>query len=68
MRGVDGMTASRKDRFDKALRRLAQTDPKELKDAFAEAQRESDEVKRYVEERKESIRKGASRAAKRFRL
>jgi hypothetical protein len=54
--------------FDEAVKRLVQTDPKELEDAFAETQRESEEVKPYVEERRESIRKGARRTSKRFRL
>jgi hypothetical protein len=54
--------------FDEALKRVAQTDPKELADAFAETERENEEAKKYVEERRESIRKGARRAPKRFRL
>lgn len=70
------MTKTRKDRpdlliglgFDEALRRLAQTDPKELRDSIAQALHDEEETREYVEERRESIRKGARRAGKRFRL
>jgi len=54
--------------FDEALARFLQTDKKELEDAVDQARREEAEAERYVEERRESIRKGARRAPKRFRL
>ncbi len=67
---------SRKDRpdiligmsFDEALKRLAQTNPKEIQESIAQTIHDEEEAKRYVEERRESIRKGARRAPKRFRL
>ena len=70
------MSAPRKDRpdllagmsFSEAIQRLVQTDPKELADAFAETERENEEARRYVEERRESIRRGARRVPKRFRI
>ena len=54
--------------FDEALARLLQTDKKELEDTVDQVRREEAEAERYVEERRESIRKGARRAPKRFRL
>lgn len=54
--------------FDEALARLIQTDPKELADTLDKIKREDREVKEYVEERRQSIRRGARRAKKRFRL
>lgn len=70
------MSAKRKDRpdlllgltFSEALERFTKTDPKELEDAFAQTMRENEEAKRYVDERRASIRKGARRAPKRFRI
>jgi hypothetical protein len=54
--------------FGEALRRFIQTDPKELADLAEEAQRKGENVERYVQERIDSIRRGARRAPKRFRL
>jgi hypothetical protein len=54
--------------FDEALRRYAQTDPKELADMIEQAKRKGEKVERFIEERESSIRRGARRAAKRFRL
>jgi hypothetical protein len=54
--------------LDEALARLLQTDKKELEDAFDQACHDEVEAKRYAEERRESIRKGARRAPKKFRL
>jgi len=54
--------------FDEALARLIQTDKKELMDAKERVDKEVNEVGKYVEERRESIQKGARRTGKRFRL
>src|SRR5438128_2264906 len=54
--------------FEEALARLIQTDPKELTELIEEARREGKEVEEYVRERTRSIRRGARRATKRFRL
>jgi hypothetical protein len=54
--------------FEEALARLIQTDPKELADSAQEARKKEEEVERYAAEREASIRKGARRAGKRFRL
>jgi len=52
--------------FGKALRRFAQTDPKELSDMLEETKRKGEAIDEYVEERKRSIRRGARRAPKRY--
>jgi hypothetical protein len=54
--------------FMEALRRFAQTDPDELAEAKKKAEEEIREVDQYVEERKESIRRGARRTKHRLRL
>lgn len=54
--------------FEEALARLIQTDPNELADSYEEIRRKEVEVERYVHEREQSIRRGARRASKRFRL
>jgi hypothetical protein len=54
--------------FEEALRRLAQTDPDEARDELEKIAKKEEEVERYVREREDSIRRGARRARKRFRL
>jgi hypothetical protein len=54
--------------FDQALARFIQTDPREVADEIDEIKRRDREVMDYVEERRRSIRQGARRAKKRFRL
>ena len=54
--------------FNEALARLAQTDPKDLADTYEQVQQDDAKVDKYVEEREQSIRRGARRAGKRFRL
>ena len=52
--------------FDEAIARLLQTDPKEIADLAEEVKRKDEKVSCYVEERRQSIRKGARRSKKRF--
>lgn len=54
--------------FDEVVARLLQTDKKELEDEIAKTKREADEVGKYVEERSDSIKRGARRTKHRFRL
>jgi hypothetical protein len=54
--------------FDEALARLIQTEPDQVADAVERINREEEEVREYVEERRSSIRKGARRTRHRFRL
>ena len=54
--------------FDEALARLIQTAPEEVADEAARLKREQEEVKAYVEERRDSIERGARRSSRRFRL
>lgn len=54
--------------LDEVLARLLQTDKKELEDEIAKTKREADEAGKYVEERSDSIRRGARRTKHRFRL
>lgn len=54
--------------FDEALARLIQTDPKEAQDAADSVRRDDEEARRYVEERRDSIERGARRSRARFRL
>ena len=54
--------------FDEALARFIQTDPEEAKDAAKSVDRDDEKVRKYVEERRASIRSGARRSGKRFRL
>src|SRR5580704_13022180 len=54
--------------FDEALARFIQTDPREVADEIDEIKRRDREVTEYVDERRRSIRQGARRAKKRFRL
>ena len=54
--------------LDEALARYLQTDLKEIEDEFEKTKREEEETKQYVEKCRESIRKGARQAPKRFSL
>ena len=54
--------------FEEAVARLIQTDPKEIADARKRVRAAQEDTKKYVEERKESIRRGARRAKSRFSL
>lgn len=54
--------------LDEVVARLLQTDKKELEDEITRSKRESDEAEKYVEERRDSIQRGARRAKHRFRL
>lgn len=54
--------------FDEALARLIQTDPKEAQDAADSVKRDAEGVRKYVEERSDSIERGARRSRSRFRL
>lgn len=54
--------------FDEALSRLIQTDPQEVEEAIEAAKLKEEEVSRYVEERRDSIARGARRSRARFRL
>jgi hypothetical protein len=53
---------------DEAVARFIQTDKKELGDSFPEMSHQDQEVEKYFEERRESIKRGATRARNRFRL
>jgi hypothetical protein len=54
--------------FEEALRRFAQADPEEARDEQEKIARKEEEVEQYVREREDSIRLGARRSKKRFRL
>jgi hypothetical protein len=54
--------------FGEALARFIQTDPRELTKEIEKANKEAEETERYAAERRDSIRRGARRAPKRFRL
>jgi hypothetical protein len=54
--------------FNEALARFVHADPKEVEDEIEKLKREEREAAEYVEERRESIRRGTRRAPKRFRL
>lgn len=54
--------------FDEALARFMQTDKQELADTKERIEREDEGVTAYVEERRESIRRGARRTGSRFRI
>jgi hypothetical protein len=54
--------------FSEALARLIQTDPKEIADLMERVKRQEKDVDRYVGERERSIRSGARRTGKRFRI
>ena len=54
--------------FQEALGRFLNTDPKELEEEIERVKRKQEAAEQYVEERKKSIRKGARRANKKFRL
>lgn len=54
--------------FDEVVARLLQTDNKELEDEIAKTKREADEAGKYVEERSDSIKRGARRTKHRFRI
>jgi len=45
--------------LDEALARLLQTNPKELEDMYDETRRSEEQAKRFIEEREQSIRRGA---------
>ncbi|WP_224543117.1 hypothetical protein [Mesorhizobium sp. CA16] len=53
--------------FGKALERLFRVDPKEIESEIEKTKRKEGENERYVEERHESIRRGARRAPRKFR-
>jgi hypothetical protein len=59
-------------KLEEMLARFIRTKPdsidKGLNDAIDESLNKEAEVEQYVEERRQSIRKGARRAGKRFRL
>lgn len=54
--------------FDEALARFIQTDNKELADAKDRIEKDDEEARQYVKERRDSIEKGARRTGSRFRL
>lgn len=54
--------------FDEALARLIQTDPKELTDDFERTKRESDDIKRSVDERRTRLRAATAGPRKKFSL
>jgi hypothetical protein len=54
--------------FDEALARFIQTDRDEVEDAMNRVDRDDREAREYVEERRESIKRGARRSRARFRL
>jgi hypothetical protein len=54
--------------FEEALARFVQTDPKEIADTYDQVRRDEEELDKHVAERERSIRAGARRAPKRFRL
>ena len=54
--------------FQEALSRFIQTDPKELVDLAEKIKRQDGEIERYVDDRQRSIRSGARRTGKRFRI
>jgi hypothetical protein len=56
------------DGFKDALLRLIGVVPKELDDVSDSVDQDEDRARRYVEERRESIRRGARRSGKHFRL
>lgn len=53
--------------FEEALKRLAQTDPDEIKDEIEQVRKRQEEIREYIKERGESIQRGARRARVRFR-
>jgi hypothetical protein len=72
---VDRMTKAKKTKaakigteFDEVVARLLQTDKEELEGEIERTKREADEAGQYVEERRDSIRRGARRTKHRFRL
>jgi hypothetical protein len=54
--------------LDEALARFIQTDKREVEDVIDRVIREEQAVSDYVEERRDSIRKGARRTGTRFRI
>ena len=54
--------------FSEAVARFLSTNPEEVEDAHARVRREQEDVKKRVEETRESIRSGARRTGHRFRL
>lgn len=54
--------------LEEALVRLMQTDPEELAAEIEAVKNKNREVEEYVEERRDSIRRGAFRTKHRFRL
>lgn len=49
--------------FEEAVARFMQTDPAEIADAHERLRQAQEDTKKYVEERKRSIRRGARRSA-----
>jgi hypothetical protein len=54
--------------FDEALARFMQTEKREVDGVIERVIREEQAVTDYVEERRESIRRGARRTGSRFRI
>ena len=54
--------------FDEALMRLLQTSSEEVEDIIEAIKKDDEGVKAYVEERQDSIRRGALRSKHRFRI
>jgi hypothetical protein len=52
--------------FEEAVARLLQTDPREIADAHERLKRAQEDTKKYVEERRDSIRQGARRSPARW--
>lgn len=54
--------------FEEALTRLLRTDPEELASEIEKTKEKDREVSEFVEERRDSIRRGARRTKHRFRI
>lgn len=54
--------------FDEALARLLQTSPEEVEGLIETIKKDDEGVKAYVEERRDSIQRGALRSKHRFRI
>ena len=59
---------SRPTKRAKVVSPILQTDKKELENETERVKREADEVGEYVDERRDSIRRGARRSKHRFRI
>jgi hypothetical protein len=68
---TDAMTKSEKrvpTKAPKPVLPLSYANEKEIEEETAGAKREADEVEKYVDERQDSIRRGARRTKHRFRI